>query len=146
MSSELPSLIEKGIGAAEKGQTLMALVHLEAAAKIRKTPTVFSYLAYCLAQEGSRMPRAVSLCRSALQAEPHNPVHYLNFGRVYLLSGQKSRAIQTFRKGLKVGKNPLIIKELKKLGIRRAPLLKSLPRDNPLNKYLGLFFHRLGVR
>ena len=146
MPSELPTLIEKGIGAAENGQTLVALVHLEAAAKIRKIPIVFSYLAYCLAQERNRLPKAVSLCRSALQAEPHNPVHYLNFGRVYLLAGQKGRAIQTFRKGLKAGKNPLIIQELKKLGIRRAPMLKSLPRENPLNKYLGLFFHRVGVR
>jgi tetratricopeptide (TPR) repeat protein len=146
MSNELPKLIEKGIGAAEQGNTLVALVHLEAAAKIQKIPTVLSYLAYCMAHERKQLPKAVSLCRSAMQAEPHNSIHYLNLGRVYLLAGQKPSAIETFRRGLKAGKNPQIIGELKKLGIRRSPVLKNLPRDNPLNKFLGLVFYRLGFR
>jgi Flp pilus assembly protein TadD len=143
---DLTRLIGKGIASVEQGNSLMALVHFEDAAKLRKTPIGCSYLAYCLAKERRQMTNAVSLCLEAMQQEPGNAVHYLNLGRIYLLAGQKANAIQVFRKGLKFGKNQQIIDELKKLGLRKLPVLGSLPRKHPLNKYLGILSKKLGMR
>lgn len=142
----LAKLVQKGIAAIEEGNTLMALVYFEDAAKLSNTPTVDSYLAYCLARERRQMQQALSLCLTAIKREPTKSLHQLNLGRIYLLAGQKTRAIQTFRKGLKMERNPQIISELKKLGLRQPPVLATLDRDHPLNKYLGLLYRRLGMR
>ncbi len=139
-------LVRQGIEAIEHGNTLMALVHLEEAATLRATPTVNSYLAYCLAKERRQMQQAVQLCLEAIRQEPGNSIHALNLGRIYLLGGNKGRAIQTFRKGLKLGRNQQIIKEIKSLGLRKSPPLSSLDRDHPLNKFLGIAFSKLGFR
>jgi Flp pilus assembly protein TadD len=143
---ELNQLIRKGVVAAEKGDTLVALVHFEDAAKLEATPTVRSYLAFCLARERRQLQKAISLCNEALQQEPNNPLHFLNLGRVYLVAGQKGKAIQTLRRGLKLGRNPLIMEELKRLGMRQPPVFPSMGREHPLNKYLGLMLKRLGMR
>lgn len=124
----------------------MAMVHFEDALKLQDSPTARSYLAFCIAKERHQIGRAASLCLSALQDEPGNSVHLLNLGRIYLLAGEKTRAIQTFRKGLRLERNRQIIEELKKLGLRQPPVMKSLHRGNPLNKCLGILFQKLGMR
>lgn len=146
MSANQARLIQKGIAALEGGNTLVALMHFEDAAKQGSTPTVSSYLAYCLAKERRQLPKAVSLCMSAMQQEPTRSLHHLNLGRIYLLAGQKTKAIQVFRKGLKLERNQQIIDELKGLGVRRPPVLKALNRGHPLNKVLGIMFRKLGMR
>jgi hypothetical protein len=55
-------------------------------------------------------------------------------------------AIKTLRRGLKLGRNRLIPEELKKFGVRKELVFRSLPRSHPLNKYLGLLSARLGMR
>ena len=142
----LVELVEKGVALAEQGNTLVALLHLEDAARLGSTPILNSYLGYCLARERRQFKQGASLCAEALAQEPEQVVHYLNLGRVYLAAGQKAMAIKTFRQGLKLGKNRPITEELNKLGIRKRPVLASIPRAHRLNKHLGLFFTRLGIR
>jgi Flp pilus assembly protein TadD len=143
---ELNALICKGLAEIERGNTLVALVHFEDAARRDNTPVVRSHLAFCLAKERRQMNKAATLCNEALQEDPGNPVHYLNLGRIYLLAGQKNRAIQTWRRGLKIGRNPQIALELRKLGLRKPPLLKALGREHPVNKYLGMMLQKMGMR
>lgn len=143
---ELNSLIRKGLAEIDKGNTMMALIHFEEAAKLDSSPLVRSHLAFCLARERRQLQKAATLCNEALQEEPGNPVHYLNLGRIYLLAGQKNRAIQTWRRGLRSGRNPQIVGELKRLGLRKPPVLKSLGREHPVNKYLGLVLQKMGMR
>lgn len=145
-ASEITSLIEKGIGALKEGNTLVAMIHFEDAAKLEDNPTVRSYLAFCLAKERRQMTRAMTLCLTAMQQEPTRTLHHLNLGRIYLMAGQKTRAIQIFRKGLKLERNQQIIDELKKLGLRQPPILKTLNRTHPLNKCLGILFQKMGMR
>ena len=144
--SPLSSLVAKGLNTLEGGDTLMALIHFEHAARIERTPVVLSCLGYCLAREKRLWGKGIALCREAIARDPGQARHYLNLGRIYLLAGQKARAIQTFRRGLKVERNHQIIVELKSLGMRRQPVIHRLDRRNPLNKYLGLFLYRLGMR
>jgi tetratricopeptide (TPR) repeat protein len=138
--------VERGAAAAEQGNTLGALIHLENAALHGSTPLLASYLGYCLAQERHEFKKGASLCLEALEQEPGQAIHYLNLGRVYVAAGQRELAIKTLYRGLKLGRNRLILEELKKFGIRKELVFRSLPRSHPLNKYLGLLFARLGIR
>ncbi len=145
-TEEFRHLLSRGIAAAEGGNTLVALIHLEEALRSGQNPLIGSYLGYCLARERNQLKRGLALCQQALQADPANSVHYLNLGRVYLLAGQKNQAVITFRRALKLGRHPAILNELKRLGLRKEPVLAGLNRAHPINKYLGMIFQRLGLR
>jgi tetratricopeptide (TPR) repeat protein len=139
-------LVDRGMLELNHGNTLLALHAFEQAASIAKTPTLLSCLGFCLASEHGEVKKGRSLCLEALQQEPHNALHYLNLGRTYLAANQKTRALQSFRKGLKIRRHPGIIWEMKRLGFRKAPVFSFLPRENFLNRYCGLLLHRLRVR
>jgi Flp pilus assembly protein TadD len=140
------ALVQKGTAAMNRGDTLTALLSFQDAAKVKTTPVLCSSLAYCMARERRQIQKGISLCSEAMEVEPANPVHYLNLGQIYLLVDKKDAAIQTFRQGLKMGKSPRIVAELKKLGVRKGPVLPALDRSHPINRYLGLIFHRFGLR
>jgi tetratricopeptide (TPR) repeat protein len=139
-------LIERGIIALDRGDTSNALTIFQEAAKTATPPIVLSCLGYCLAKELGEKKKGRGLCMEALRKEPENALYYLNFGRTCLLNGQKATALHVFRKGLRFQQHPGIIAELKKMGIRQEPVFSSLARDNPVNRYFGYLFHRLGLR
>lgn len=144
--AELEKLVAEGVRALEGGDTATALVLFERVAKIARTPTVCSYLAFCLAKERGESKRGVSLCIEAIKDDPRNPVHFLNLGRIYLLADNKKDAIRIFRKGLKFEWNRQIEDELNRLGVRKKPPIPFLKRDNPINKYLGRILKKMGLR
>jgi tetratricopeptide (TPR) repeat protein len=146
MSTELDQLTTKGLAALEQGHALVALMHFEAAAKIELTPTVASCLGFCLAKEYQQFQMGISLCISALNQEPNKALHYLNLARVQDLIGQRRKAIATLRKGLRQQGHQPVVAELKRMGLRKTPIFSQLSRDNPLNKYGGRIFKRLGLR
>lgn len=123
-----------------------ALVYFEKAMQLDNNPTNRSYLAFCIARERGQFKKAISLCEEALKEEPENPVHYLNLGRVYILTGQKTEAMRILREGLTYEENREIVDELVGLGMRKPPVIPLLNRRNPLNKYLGIVLNRLGLR
>ena len=138
MSTEqFHSLVQNGLKAMHDGETLMALMNFEDAARISKPPLVRSCLAYCLAKEKKLYSKAIAMAMSAKQDNPQKSLFYLNLGRIYLLAGHKKSAMATFRQGLKMERNPQIIDELKVLGFRKPPPLPSLARENLLNRMLG---------
>jgi Flp pilus assembly protein TadD len=143
---EAEKFCEEGIKAVNHGNTLVALLQFEKAAQLAPTPVICSYLAYCLAKERGTLKKAIVLCNEAIFAEPRNTVHYLNLGRIYLLAKKKKQAIDTFRKGLKLGKNQQIVKELNGLGLRKEPVFSFLSRDNFLNKICGIIYKKFGLR
>jgi len=136
-------LLARAIKAAEEGNTMLALMHLDHLPEEERPPHAWSYLGYCLARERQQYRKGVSLCQQALQADAASPVHYLNLGRIYLLAGQKGRALSTFRRGLKFGRDMRIVAELKRLGVRRAPVFQGLDRSHFLNRLAGKLRHRI---
>lgn len=136
----------KGLDALENGHIYLALACFEQAAAVERTPLHCSYLAYCLAKVRAHFPEAVDLCREALEKDPDNVVHYLNLGRIYLISGEKNKALEVLRQGLRCSDNEAVLRELTLLGERKNPLFPSLGRKHPLNRYLGLILKRLGIR
>ncbi|MBN2428014.1 MAG: tetratricopeptide repeat protein [Deltaproteobacteria bacterium] len=146
MLQEYENLTSQGAAAVEKGNFMEAMMLFENASQIMKTPLVDCYLGYCLAREQGKLKEGAKMCLEAIQKDPRNPLFYLNLGRIYALAGQKLQAIRTYQKGLKMGCDQRIIAELRHLGIRRNPVFKKLSRRNPLNKYCGMVFRRLGLR
>ena len=146
MHEDLHSLISKGEKALASGETLVALVYFETAARLSPAPAIKSALAYCLARERQQYQKALALCREALGADPADPRHYYHLGRTYLLAGQKTQAIAAFRRGLKQQRYQPIIDELRRLGVRKPPVFTSLPRDHILNRSAGILLTRLGTR
>lgn len=156
--------VQKVTAVIDWGDTLQGLIAIEGKPSLRGIPVVGSYLAYCMAKERGQYREAIRLCEAALKAEPHNPAHYLNLGRIFLLTRHKSKALETFRKGLSAdavtGRAPaaeltpetrakhqaLILAELRRLGIRRRPPFPSLPREHALNRVVGGMLTRLRLR
>ena len=143
-STEMP--FEEGLKALNNGRTGAALDWFAKAVAEEKTPLAVSYLAYCRAKEEGKSKESIALCMEAVKDEPKNPDIYLNLGRVYLLAGQRRPAIRAFDLGLRYGKSPQIINELALIGRRKNPPLPFLSRNHPLNKFLGKFLAKLGLR
>jgi hypothetical protein len=156
--------VEAAIAAIDGGQTLHGLIALEHAPFHRTIPLVKSYLAYCMAKERGQVREAMRICQEMLASDPGNPAHYLNLGRVLLVARDKPRAIATFWRGISKNAGPegasaaawprqgrrreydLIMDELRRLGIRKPPPFRALNRDNPINKFTGMFLARIGLR
>ncbi len=139
-------LFDKGVRAADKGNWLAALACFEKVVQSGGNPASLSYFAVCIARERGQFNKAETLCRDAIEQEPANTLHYLNMGRVFLFQGRKTDAILIFREGLGQGIDQRIVDELNRLGTRKKPILPFLKRDNPINKFLGIVFTRLGLR
>lgn len=129
-----------------KDNTVAAMAHLERALKVRDNPTWRSFLGYCIARERGQFRKGLELCKSSLREEEENPAHYLNMGKIYLLSGEKMEAIKLFREGLSRGPSEEIERALREIGARKPPPIPFLSRNNPLNKYLGLLLSKIGLR
>lgn len=127
-------------------QTLAALAHLEKALKLQDNPSWHSYLGYCIAKQRGQIKKGIDLCMSSLELEREEPVHYLNLGNIHLVSGNKSEALRVFREGMMRGDHEEIQRKLDEIGMRKVPIIKSLPRNNPVNRFLGIFFSRIGLR
>lgn len=101
-------------------------------------PALDSYYGLALAMGGADLKEAVRRCKRALEGAFYQPDYYHNLGRVYQKAKDKKSAVQAFLVGLELDRgHPGILKEMKRMGIRRRPVLRVLPRNHFLNKYLG---------
>lgn len=146
MEQSVNALILQGVKALDQGNSLVALMHFETAAKKDSSPILMAYHGYCLALERHEYRKGLALCMQATEKEPTNSKLWLLFGRTCLLAGQKAAAIKAFRRGLKVGRNPAITAELKRLGLRKPPVFQTLDREHPLNRHVGRAFNWFGLR
>jgi tetratricopeptide (TPR) repeat protein len=140
------AVIEKGIGFAREGEFEKALKVFDQDLCFTQHPTAMSYYAVCLANVEANFDKAISLCLMAAEKEFYNPDIYLNLGRIFLLNGQKAVAVRAFRKGLKFDESHFgLLSEMRKLGVRRRPVIGFLHRTNPVNKFLGIIADRVVV-
>jgi len=136
----------KGVEALDQNNTLSALFYFEKALDIEESPIISSYFAFCIAKERGQLSKAISLCEEAIKKDPESSIHYLNLGRIYLLSNKREDAIKIFREGLNYEANQKIVDELNKLGTRKFPVISFLKRSSLINKYLGIIFNKLRLR
>lgn len=145
-TADLQEQVREGVTEARKGNTLLASMYLEKALKETRHPEVLAWYGYCLARDKKSFVKAIDLCKEALSAAPNNPDIYLAVGKIYLLVGRKRSAISAFNKGLKMGRNDAIIKQLHLIGLRKSPVFPFLERDSSLNVYVGIFLSKLKLR
>jgi tetratricopeptide (TPR) repeat protein len=137
----------------KKGQGKSALMTIRKALDdFPSDPFFLSYYGCLIAVVENNSRDGIKICRSAISglentmpfgSELFYPVFYLNLGRSYMSGSKKKEAIRSFKRGLKNDPvNVEILSELKKLGIRKKPVLRFLDRSNPINKYIGLLLTR----
>ena len=143
---ETETIFASGMKMLAQGDSLSALGLFEKAVQIEDRPIYSSYYAFCIAKERGQFQLAVTLCQKAIAKEPHEPVHHLNLGKIFLIAGKKEDAIRTFREGLHQEYHQQIVDELNAIGTRKPPLFPFIKRSNPLNKYLGIILKRVGIR
>jgi tetratricopeptide (TPR) repeat protein len=142
----------KGLEAVGKRDFLEALAYFEASMQLVRreggAPPPMKYLSYyglCLAMSGNRLRQALELCEGAVEAEFYNPDLYLNLGRVYLRTGDRGRAFEALVRGLQLNpRHTGLIRQIRRLGVRRAPILRFLSRSHPVNRILGRLWPRVG--
>jgi tetratricopeptide (TPR) repeat protein len=137
---------ERARRAIAMGNTVAGLASLEKALSLNDDKGWYSYLGYCVAKERGQVSRGAELCAISLEHEPNNSEHYLNLGRILLLSGNKLEALRILREGVAQGENAELMALLQEFGKRKSPIIPFLPRSNPLNKILGRLLRRIGLR
>jgi hypothetical protein len=89
----------------------------------------------------------IELARRAVQQACADPDLYLDLARIHLALGAKAEAIRNMRRGLMVApEHERLHSELAKLGVRRQPPLRFLPRNHLLNRALGRLHNWVVVR
>jgi predicted Zn-dependent protease len=103
-----------------------------------------SYFALVNALERGRVREGLQLARKAAERAPEIVTVHLNLARILLQNKDKAGAIDTLRRGLvHHPDNEELTREVRRLGVRKPPVFKSLSRDHPLNKYAGKLKHWL---
>ncbi|MBZ0070312.1 MAG: hypothetical protein K8I04_01060 [Gammaproteobacteria bacterium] len=102
------------------------------------------YLAYLgLTQVQLNDVSGLNLCRRAAVEERARGDVFENLARAELKLGHRRQAREAVRRGLRVEPGHVGLRDLRiQMGIRRAPALAFLGRDNPLNRFLGKLSYR----
>lgn len=110
----------------------------------RANPFFLSYQGLALAAADRDWNEAEEKCLAALRMKRTQPELYLNLAHVYRLAGRKDEAVETLKNGVKLTKRDArLVEMLRKLGLRRPPVLSFLPRTHFLNRGLGKLRSRL---
>lgn len=145
-NDRLSEQVRRALFEARRGNTLAGLITLERYAKNTENPEILTWYGYCLAKERQSTQKGLNCCLEALRIDPRCSSAYLCMGKIYLLAGKKKSAFRAFAKGLSIDQNPILLKELKKLGTRKPPVFRFFNRDNPLNVYSGRLLSKLHLR
>jgi tetratricopeptide (TPR) repeat protein len=107
-------------------------------------PRYASYWGLLLALVMRKLKEAEKLCEGAIKLDSSAADLYYNLGRVYLMQGRRADALQSFRKGLLIDPDNLVIhRELENIGTRKKAFFPFLSRNNPLNRFAGMLRSRL---
>ena len=101
-------------------------------------PYYLSAYGVCIAREGRNFEAAVRLCRLAINMLPYDTELRVNLGRVYRLKGDNGAAYTLIHGAWEIDQQHAgAAMELKRMGIRREPVLKFLCRSSFPNPILG---------
>lgn len=116
-------------------------------------PFLLSYYGCLEAVINGNVSFGIDTCKKALEKlnasapvskEIYYPTFYLNLGRAYIAAAKKKDALEAFEQGLSFDRdNRDLLWEMRKLGMRRKPVIPYLRRTHPINKYIGLLLHKL---
>ena len=140
------STFQRGMDLLHGGQPREALAFLRAAVDLDESKAssysgqarYASYYGLCLSQSPSRLHEALKHCRRAAQMEAYRADVWLNLGQVALAASRRGEAHRAFQRGQSLDSTHTgIARELRRLGVRRPPVVRFLRRKNPINVFLG---------
>ena len=136
---ELMNEFKIGLAALRNGHVKSAVVHLRKAVEYDSAnPFCLSYYGVALARAEHDWTTAEDCCLAALRLERRQAHLYLNLGEIYRMAGNLQDALATLYNGLQFTRwDPLLVRALEELGIRRRPVLPFLDRKHFLNRRLG---------
>lgn len=105
---------------------------------------IVSRLALCLAMGFHEYESALQLMQKIIDKEVYNPRWYVVTARIYEAKKDRFHAIKMIDEALRwdPGYRPALNLR-QKMGIRRTPIFRFLPRVHPLNKFFGRLRHRI---
>jgi tetratricopeptide (TPR) repeat protein len=105
-----------------------------------ENPRYLSYYGLIVALAEDNLQDGINFCRAAIHRASFEPDFFVNLSKVYIKAGQRKKALETLVEGLNFDKSETrIMVEMKRIGVRRKPILRFLPRNHVLNKALGKF-------
>lgn len=136
---------KKGLVALAEGRPAEATAMFEAAMVIERERSVsrpqmryLSYYGLSLAQAKRPNREAIKACETAAQVDFFAPDLLLNLGKVYLLAGKTTKALEVYERGLRIApKYKALRLELQKVDRRQPPPIPRLSRNHVLNIWLG---------
>lgn len=136
---------KEGLGHLGNNYPSKALPHFSKAAELDKhNPFYLSYKGLAIAAAQQNWDEAEELCYTALRKKRNETQLYLNLSEVYRLAGRKADAVEALATGLQFTKKDVrLTRALRKLGVRRPPVVSFLERTHFLNRHLGKFRHRV---
>jgi len=136
-NADREELCRKGSEALQRRLFFLARQCFEQAQSLGDSAELASDLALCRAKSGGDLRTALAAAADALRREPDNLRCLLNLGRLQLLAGHRDEGMATLRQGVQTGGGPEFLAELERSSPRSPPPIGSLPRNHPLNRYLG---------
>jgi Flp pilus assembly protein TadD len=142
--SEAIQVFRFGLAHLRDGQSFEALAAFRQAASMEpQNPYFLSYYGLALARASRSWDEAEALCLAALRMRRQIPQLYLNLAELYRFRGHVGEAIETLTDAMRyTGGDARITEALGMFGVRKAPVLRFLGRNHPLNKYLGRVRYR----
>jgi len=136
---ESNALFNRAIEMLNRNRASAARKHLEEALQISpQNPAYLSVYGLCIAIDTDDFESARRICEKAVKMGPGDPVSRVNLGKVFRLQGDNGAAYEEFLAAWQLDKlHPAPAAELTRMGIRRPPVLRFLPRSHWANIFLG---------
>jgi tetratricopeptide (TPR) repeat protein len=147
VAAEAEKEFKEGLMQYEAGYYARGLTHIQKAAELdAQNPTYLSYTALLVALAHKNYEAAEQLGHAALRMKRNDAQLYLNLAEIYIKAGSKADAVEALEVGLTYTKQDVRLRRaLRKLGIRRPPVIPFLERKHFLNRYLGKARHKILV-
>ena len=147
--TSLVGFMESGIdhcraGRWDKGVEYLCYVAAREPRGLEESGLFLSYLGCAVARTQGRVSEGLALCEQAVKVEFYQPENWANLAEVLLLSGRRSEAINAVEQGMDIDSRLGRLDRIhRRLGRRREPMVRFLPRSNLVNHLLGLVRSRV---
>jgi tetratricopeptide (TPR) repeat protein len=103
-----------------------------------------SYLGCAVARTQGRAAEGLALCEQAVKVEFYQPENWANLAEVLILCGRRGEAMNAIEQGMDIDSRFGRLQVIhRRLGERRPPVVRFLPRSNPLNHLLGMVRYQI---
>ena len=112
-----------------------------------RDPKHLSFGGLVVATEEGDVKTGLAWCERALELAFYDPQMYINLARLHEQTGWKTQAAQVLRKGLRIDPgNKRLLAEVNRVNPRTPNAVRGLPRNHPVNRYLGKLKSELSTK